>query len=278
MNHLLRDLAPISDAGWEVIENEAKPRLTTFLAARKLVDFSGPSGWQHSATNLGRSTSVEGPTEKVTARQRRVLPLVELRAEFSVSRAELEDAGRGATAIDLDDLDQAVRRIALAENMVVFGGYQSAGIAGIGPTSSHPSVALDADFTRYPIGVARALNALREAGIEGPYGLAISPEGYTGIIETSEPGELLVDHLNQILSGPVVWAPGCQGGIVLSLRGGDFILESGQDLSIGYLGHSATSVTLYLEESFSFRVVEPAAAVVLAPARRVSSRAGKAAG
>ena len=75
----------------------------------------------------------------------------------------------------------------------------------------------------------------------------------------------------------MVWAPGVQGGIVLSLRGGDFILDSGQDLSIGYLDHSATSVTLYLEESFSFRVLEPTAAVVLAPAgsRREPARAGR---
>jgi uncharacterized linocin/CFP29 family protein len=207
----------------------------------------------------------------VAARQRRVLPLVELRAEFTISRAELDDADRGATDLDLDDLDQAARRIALAENMVVFGGYRAAGIGGISQMSSHPSIALDADFTRYPIGVARALDTLRQAGIEGPYGLAISPEGYTGIIETSEPGELLVDHLNRILGGPVVWAPGVQGGVVLSLRGGDFILDSGQDLSIGYLAHTATSVTLYLEESFSFRVLEPTAAVVLSPAGSAAS-------
>ena len=29
------------------------------LAARKLVDFSGPHGWEHSATNLGRTTAVK---------------------------------------------------------------------------------------------------------------------------------------------------------------------------------------------------------------------------
>ena len=48
---------------------------------------------------------------------------------------------------------------------------------------------------------------------------------------------------------------------MLSLRGGDFILDSGQDLSIGYLDHDADAVRLYLEESFSFRVIEPDAAV-----------------
>jgi uncharacterized linocin/CFP29 family protein len=50
---------------------------------------------------------------------------------------------------------------------------------------------------------------------------------------------------------------------VVSLRGGDFVFDCGQDLSIGYLSHSADKVRLYFEESFSFRVVEPYAAVAL---------------
>jgi uncharacterized linocin/CFP29 family protein len=60
-----------------------------------------------------------------------------------------------------------------------------------------------------------------------------------------------------------VWAPGVQGGIVLSLRGGDFLLDCGQDLSIGYVDHDADLVRLYIEESFTFRVLEPDAAVAL---------------
>ena len=54
-----------------------------------------------------------------------------------------------------------------------------------------------------------------------------------------------------------------QGGVVLSLRGGDFLFESGQDLSIGYESHDGDAVHLYLEESFSFRVATPEAAVAL---------------
>ena len=50
---------------------------------------------------------------------------------------------------------------------------------------------------------------------------------------------------------------------MVSRRGGDFILDAGQDFSIGYTRHDAELVTLYLEESFSFRVVEPDAVVVL---------------
>ena len=36
MDHLYRELAPISDSAWEQIETEAKSRLVTHLAARKL--------------------------------------------------------------------------------------------------------------------------------------------------------------------------------------------------------------------------------------------------
>jgi uncharacterized linocin/CFP29 family protein len=270
MDHLLREKAPITTAGWEAIDDEAKGRLTTYLAARKLVDFAGPSGWGHSATNLGRVTKVsKAPTDGVTARQRQVLPLVELRAEFTVSRIEVDDVDRGARDSDFDDLDRAAHRIALGENIAVFHGYKAAGITGIAEASSHGAIDFDGKFEGSPTVVAKAVDVLRQSGIDGPYGLAIGPAGYTGIIETTEHGGLLLlDHLRQILGGPVVWAPGVEGGVVLSLRGGDFVLDSGQDISIGYIDHDADSVRLYFEESLSFRVLEPDAAV---PVRLVRS-------
>jgi uncharacterized linocin/CFP29 family protein len=262
MDHLLRDVAPLSEAGWRAIDDEAKSQLTTYLAARKLVDFSGPKGWSHSATNLGRVASTsDTPWDGVTARQRKVVPLIELRSEFTVSRAEMEDVERGANDVDLSELGTAARRIALSENITVFHGYGGAATHGITEASSHEPVPFDGDFAHAPTTVARAVDVL-QSGVGGPYGLAIGPAGYTGIIETTEHGGYpLLDHLRQILGGPVVWAPGVEGGVVLSLRGGDFVLESGQDLSIGYLDHDATTLRLYFEESLSFRVNEPDAAI-----------------
>jgi len=189
---------------------------------------------------------------------------VELRAEFRVSRVELDDAERGATDIDLAELEEAARKVALGENTAVFHGYPAAGIRGITEASAHEPIGLGADPAGYPNAVARATDALRRAGIDGPYGLVISPELHTGIAETAEHGgHLLLDHLRKILGGPLVWAPGVEGGIVVSLRGGDFILECGEDFSIGYLAHDAEVVRLYIEETFSFRVVEPDSAVAL---------------
>jgi uncharacterized linocin/CFP29 family protein len=54
---------------------------------------------------------------------------------------------------------------------------------------------------------------------------------------------------------------------VISLRGGDFLFECGQDIAIGYDSHDAEVVRLYLVESFSFRAATPEAAVALPAAR-----------
>src|ERR1700710_1748299 len=123
MNHLLRSIAPVTERAWEMLDQEAREHLVPALSARKLVDFAGPFGFDYSATNLGRVQSLSSaPCEGVEAKQRRVLPLVELRSDFKVSRDELIDFERGAVDTDLDDLDEAGQRIAIAENSAVFTG------------------------------------------------------------------------------------------------------------------------------------------------------------
>jgi uncharacterized linocin/CFP29 family protein len=267
VSHLLREHAPITEAGWALLDAEARERLAPALAARKLVDFSGPHGWDHAATNLGRAeTLADPPGDGVDARQRRVLPLIELRASFTIGRSELDDAERGAPDVDLSELDDAAWRIARTENAAVFHGWTAAGISGVIKASPHDAIALGDDCERYPRHVAKAVDSLRAVGVGGPYGLALSPEAHTNVLESSEHGGYpLMEHLREILGGPIVWAPAVSGGGVLSLRGGDFLFDSGEDLSIGYASHDAESVELYLEESFSFQVATPEAAVGLAP-------------
>jgi uncharacterized linocin/CFP29 family protein len=266
MNHLLRSNAPIGDAGWELLDREARERLAPALAARKLVDFSGPHGWEYSATNLGRTAPLaSAPSEGVSGLQRRVLPVVELRADFELSQAELRDADRGADDTDLEELDKAAHQIAVAENVAVFHGWHGA-LIGIGDASPHEQMKLGEVTDGYPRQVAGAVERLLGSGITGPYGLAVGREQYRRVVETAEHGGYpLLDHLRKILDGPIVWAPGVDGAVVLSLRGGDFVFESGQDLSIGYDSHDREVVRLYLQESFSFHVATPEAAVALEP-------------
>jgi uncharacterized linocin/CFP29 family protein len=263
MNHLLRSHAPISEEGWKQIDDEARERLEPALGARKLVDFSGPLGWEYSATNLGRTESLgQSPVEGVWALERRVLPLVELRADFTVSRAELRDVDRGAVDADFGSLDNAAHQIASAENAAILHGWPQA-IKGVAELSPYEERAFGSDPLGFPRLVSGALSELRNSGVGGPYGLALDPQHFRLASQTAEDGgTLLMEHLGEILGGPITWTPGLRGAVVISLRGGDFLLECGQDLSVGYDSHDVEEITLYLQESLSFRVATPEAAVV----------------
>jgi uncharacterized linocin/CFP29 family protein len=239
MSHLLREHAPISDTRWKLIDEEARQRLEPALAVRRLVDFACPHGWEHSATNLGRVQPIlNAPEENVEARQRRVLALAELRVPFTVAREELRDADRGARDADLRDLDAAAHPLAVAENRAVLHGWAEAGMAGIAEAPAHDPITLGDDCARYPRHVAKAVELLLCAGIGGPDGIALGSDAHTRVLETSEHGGYpLLDHLRAIAGGPLVWAPGVEGALVISMRGGDFLFEAGQDISIGYERH-----------------------------------------
>ena len=117
----------------------------------------------------------------------------------------------------------------------------------------------------YPGAVAQAVSQLCLAGVNGPYALLLGAEAYTAVSGGSDEGYPVLQHIRRLIDGEIVWAPAIEGGYVLTTRGGDFELDIGQDISIGYLGHSRTNVELYLQETFTFRLLTTEAAVVLAP-------------
>ena len=264
MNNLRRELAPISDAAWGLIDEEATRVLKLKLAARKLVDFAGPKGPEHAAVNTGRLEPIKGGAAGVEATRRQVLPLTELRVSFELSRAELDAVERGSAAPDLGPLVDAATRIAAAEDGAVFHGFAAAGIAGIDQASAHAPRALSTDYAAYPRSVAEATHLLRQAGIDGPYAIALGPRCYAGLTQATQGGYPVLEVVKRIIDGPIVWAPAVNGAVVLSTRGGDFELTVGRDLSIGYLNHTEAVVRLYLTESFTFRVLTPEAAVAMA--------------
>ena len=100
--------------------------------------------------------------------------------------------------------------------------------------------------------------------MDGPYSLALSADVYTEVSETADHGYPVHEHLARLLSGDIVWAPAIDGAVLLTTRGGDYELRLGQDLSIGYTAHDATSVHLYFQETFTFLANTAEAAVALA--------------
>ncbi len=265
MSELLRNHAPLSAAAWAAIDDEATQTLKQILAARKLVDFKGPLGWSASAIGTGRVTALTtAPRPGVQAVLRNAQPLVELRVAFELSRAEMDDITRGAVDPDLDPVREAARSIALAEDYAVFHGYPDGGIEGIGQASADQTLGLTDDYEAYVGVVAQAVGTLRNAGVAGPYGIALGPRCYTGLTQTITPsGHTVITLVERLLDGPVIWAPGVDGAVVLSLRGDDFELTVGRDFAIGYEAHTEDTVRLYIEESMTFRVLAPEAAVPL---------------
>lgn len=265
MNHLLRELAPISPETWSMIDDEARARLSPVLTARKLVDFSGPFGWEYSATAVGRvNAQVAGPTQGTVGRQRVVLPLAELRVPFTLSHDELEAANRGAQDVDLSTLDQAAHALAYAENAAIFDGWSQVRFDGISAVMPDYVDEFTEPGPLLPQLAASAVAHLQDAGVGGPYGLAADEATWVAIEGGADSGgATLARHLERILGGPILRVPGINSSTVVSVRGGDFVFESGQDVSVGYTSHTADAVNFYLEETFSFRVDTPEAAAAL---------------
>lgn len=263
MNNLHRELAPISAAAWEQIEDEASRTLKRYLAARRVVDVSEPKGYDLAAVGTGHTQALAAPEEGVRALQRLVEPVVELRIAFKLSRQEVDDVERGADDSDWMPLKEAARKIAYAEDRAIFDGYKAAGIKGIRPGSSNHVCPLPPVVKDYPQTIARAVNELRLAGVNGPYRLVLGDKLFTALSGASEDGYPVFEHVKRLVDGDVIWAPAIEGGLVLSTRGGDFELDLGQDFSIGYLNHSEKEIELYLQESFSFRLLTTEAIVAL---------------
>ena len=262
---LKRKLAPVLPSAFAAIDAEASRVLKLNLAGRRIVEFRGPHGWELAALNTGRLTMVpDEPEREVHVGIRQAQPLIEVRAPIRLPIMEMDSIARGAPDPDLRAVVTAAERVAHVEDSAIFNGLAAAGIVGILPASPHHPHRLPPEVTHLPRAILTARETLRQAGVDGPYALALDAAYTAQVLAAAEDGYPLSKRLTeQVLDGPLVRAPAIDGGVLLSVRGGDYELTVGQDLSIGYAAHDRHTVELYLTESFTFRVLEPLAAVRL---------------
>lgn len=263
MNNLYRSLAPITDAAWTEIETEAARTFKRHIAGRRVADVSEPGGPATAAISTGHLLDVGSPGDGVIAQLRDARPLVRLRVPFTVRRTDIDDVERGSQDSDWDPVKNAARKLAFAEDRAIFEGYEAAGIDGIRKSGSNPTLALPEDPRDMPDVIAQALSKLRLAGVDGPYSVLLSADAYTRVSETTAHGYPIRDHLGRLVDGEIIWAPAIDGAFVLSTRGGDFDLQLGTDVSIGYLSHDTDTVELYLQETLTFLCYTSEASVAL---------------
>jgi len=265
MDLLKRELAPVTGAAWEQIDDEARRVLKLHLAGRKLVDFSGPHGWNLGGVNTGRLLRIDAaPVPNVAHAIRDVRPLIELRTPIVIDIAELDFAARGANDLNLDPVIEAAERIARAEDSAIFHGFKPGNVTGIVEASPHAPVEVKATVD-WPRAVSAAAAKLRLAGVNGPYALALGVQAFDELTAEGDDGYPLRKRIAEsVADASLVWAPALQGGaLLMSIRGGDYELTVGQDLSVGYTSHDRNKVELFLTESFTFRILEDKAAILL---------------
>lgn len=264
MNNLHRELAPISDAAWADLEDEARRTFKRHVAGRRVVDVQGPEGSETAGAGTGHLTDLAPPADGVRARSRDFRPLIELRVPFTVTRGAVDAVERGAKDADWQPVKDAARKMAFTEDRLIFEGYPAASIEGIRAAATNEPVTLPTDVREYPDAVSRALTELRLAGVNGRYQLVLGPEAYTAVNEAADHGYPIRQHLTRILGGEPIWAPAIDGAFVLSTRGGDYELRLGQDLSIGYLSHDDDDIRLYFQETLTFLMYAGEAAIAFA--------------
>lgn len=267
MNNLYRHLAPITKKAWAQIEDEARRTFITRLAGRRVVNVPEPGGTALSAFDVGHLKTIETWLPGVETRQRVVQPLVQLRVPFELSREAIDDVDRGSQDSDWQPVKTAVEALAAAEDTLVCAGSDAAGVVGIAPSSSNPVLQLGTGPDALVEAIAEAITQLKMVGVQGPYGVMLSPELYTEVGGGADDGFPVSSHLRRLLGkqGVIAFAPTLEGAIVVSMRGGDYILTLGEDVRIGYLSHDAENVQLYVQETATFRAETAEASVVIKP-------------
>jgi uncharacterized linocin/CFP29 family protein len=262
MDILRQDMAPISDQAWAEINDQAKAVLENELTARRFVDMDGPKGWNYGAVQLGRIEVPDNQTPgEVNYGLHQVQPLVETRIPFTLNVWELDNITRGAKDADLDALEQAARKIAAFEERAVYHGFAAAGVQGLGESSAFDPIPFPDDVEQILAAVITGVNRMREASVNGPYTLVLPPDQWRALSSLHH-GFPLEEQLRNLIGGKILPCTNVDNAFLVSERGGDFILTVGQDLSIGFNQADSKMVQLFFTESFTFRVIEPAAVVV----------------
>ncbi len=261
---LKREFAPVSDQAWKEIDELAAAAVKRNLSGRSVVDFSGPHGWELAAVNEGRLviSGQEGP-QGIDWGKRKVTPLIEIRAPFTIAQMELDNITRGCVDPKMDELEEVVGRAARFEETLIYRGFEEGGISGMLSGSEQEPVVLPERVEEYTGAVAGAVERLELSGIEGPYALVLGPTQYYSLMQSPRKGYPEVRIIRDILQGDVLKSPVLNGGVLLSVRGGDFELTIGKDFSIGYASHDRDRIEFFVTESLAFRIVEPKAIVAL---------------
>jgi uncharacterized linocin/CFP29 family protein len=268
MEWLRRNAAPLSEKVWKEVDNIAGSMFKQAVVARRIVDFDGPRGWNHVATQLGTFKPAKTPRSsgKVRFLVPDVMLLTELRADFAIPWADIDIFERVGPTLESKSIEDAAREMALAEDALLF--YGSSTNPGLLSSHDTPRVALS-DWSqqgRLVVDLLTAVEKLDTLGIKGPYEAVLSPHHYYSYLrQTGEGGVYPAAKQLGIVIAKVYNSPAIEGAALFSTRGGDFLITVGGDFTIGYRAHDETAVHLFCVETVAAQVLTPEAVCLIRP-------------
>jgi len=259
MDLLKKELAPLSSKVWQEIEQRAQEVLVSRLSARKAVHVVGPLGWDYTSVSEGRLDIVEDSGDVKTGVYRSS-PLTEARVRFTLNRWEMDNLNRGARDIDLTSLDAAVEKIAEFEERAIYSGFKAGGIVGLKEATAHKPISFGSNASEIMESISSAVLLLQTESAGKPYALIVGQKAYMAITKEVN-GIPLVERIERLIGGKVIPSLTLEGALLVPYDNENLELVVGQDFAIGYESHDTKEVTLFITESFLFRVLDPHLAI-----------------
>lgn len=259
MDFLKRELAPITANGWKEIEERAAAVLSKELSARKFIRVTGPLGRDVTSVTTGRMDVKTKDDIKYGVYK--VQPLIESRICFPLSRWELDNIERGAKDVDYTSLDDGVRKAAKFEEEAIFKGLEDGQVDGIYKSSSYEALDFGKTADETLKAIFDGVLKLDAAFAKKPYVLVVSNEKWY-YLNTVVKEYSLPEKLEKILGQKIIVSKSIDGAILLPYDDENIELIIGEDFALGYQNHNESAVELFVTESFTFRVLDPALIVL----------------
>jgi uncharacterized linocin/CFP29 family protein len=267
--YLHREDVPFGDKVWQEIDRVVVSAAKSQLCGRRLLHVQGPYGLGMKALVSkdlpADDKTVEGA--KITAGC--VTPLALIQSKFSLPIRDIAafESIAGQAPLDLADAVKAAIACARQEDELIFNGSKTLGLKGLLTIEGSGSIKLK---SWEAIGTAaediiKAVTALDNAGLHGPYALALAPKLYNLLYRRYPQGNSTeLEHIGQITTDGIVKAV-CidSGGILLCTAGSPASIVLGQDLMTGFIGPSDGMYDFQISESIALWLTQPQAICIL---------------
>ena len=256
--YLAREDAPFGANVWEALDAAMKETAKGHLAGRRLLHVEGPFGLGLKAVPLRDEESADG---LITGR---MLPLSLIQKPFTVAARDLAGYEREGIVLPTRPVVDAAIAAARQEDDLIFNG--APGIPGLRTVEgAHRQQLAPWDAVGAAADdIIRAITVLDDAGIHGPYALALSPARYNLLFRRYPQGnQSEMEHVRTMVTEGIVKAPALEGGLLLAGGRRYASIVLGQDMSIAFIGPAGGEIEFVISESLALYVRRPQAICVL---------------